>query len=120
MGAYFHVVSMHKMASCTWQLSLFRPTVDNIFSGSLRDIELLLKNYRGELPRCFPEYDYDYCQASTKYHMDLLQKEQNFSIPVVLYPIDGRYCILDGNHRVAATFMIKPNIFKIPAWIAKV
>lgn len=116
----FNVVSMSQMASCSWELSSIQPTADNIFPESLRDIALLLENYKGELPRLLIGYDYDYCQVSTRYHIELFQREKTFSIPIVLYPIGGKYYILDGNHRVAATFMVKHSNFEIPAWIAKV
>ena len=116
----FKVVSMSQMASCSWSLCQVQPTEKKIHSKSLRDIELLLKNYTGVLPRLPIGYDYDYCRASTRYHIELFQREKTFSIPIVLYPIDGKYYILDGNHRVAATFMVKHSDFEIPAWIAKV
>jgi hypothetical protein len=86
-----------------------------------RDIQGLLSNYTGTALRIVPGYDYDYCQRSTAYHINLLKKHKTYDLPVVLYPIAGKYHILDGYHRIAA-FLCVPDEYKvdIPAWVAEV
>lgn len=118
----FCVVSMHELASCAWTLGSFMPKGNNITQESFGDISQLLQNYNGTLPRLFRNYDYDYCRASTEYHIKTLKSNGTFSLPVVLYPICGKYHIMDGNHRIAAALSLSAygQAFSIPAWKAEV
>ena len=118
----FCVVSMHELASCSWALSRFSPMLTNITPQSLGDITQLVQNYKGTLPRLFSNYDYEYCRASTAYHIKELKEKGSFTQPVVLYPINGKFHVMDGNHRIAATLLLSSlgQTFSIPAWVAKV
>lgn len=117
----FCVVPMPELASCSWALDSFTPTLANITQQSLGDIGQLLQNYIGTLPRLLRNYDYDYCRASTAYHMQELKEKGSFTQPVVLYPINGRFHVMDGNHRIAAALLLSNlgQSFTIPAWVAK-
>ena len=117
----FYVVSLHEHASCTWRLARIRPTWNDVTPQAQRDIQGLLSNYTGTALRIVPGYDYDYCQRSTAYHINLLKKNKTYDLPVVLYPMAGKYHILDGYHRIAA-FLCVPDECKvdIPAWVAEV
>ena len=118
----FCVVSMHELASCSWTLGSFTPTLSNISQQSLGDMNQLLQNYNGTLPRLFRNYDYDYCRASTAYHIQELKENGSFTQPVVLYPINGKFHVMDGNHRIAVALLLSTSgqTFPIPAWVAKV
>lgn len=117
----FCVVPMPELASCSWALDSFTPTLANITQQSLGDIGQLLQNYIGTLPRLLRNYDYDYCRASTAYHIQELKGKGSFTQPVVLYPINGRFHVMDGNHRIAAVLLLSNlgQLFTIPAWVAK-
>ena len=118
----FCVVSMHELASCSWTLGSFTPTVTNITPQSLGDITQLVQNYNGALLRLFSNYDYEYCRASTAYHIKELKEKDSFTQPVALYPINGKFHVMDGNHRIAAALLLSTlgQTFSIPAWVAKV
>ena len=117
----FYVVSLREHASCTWKLVRIRPAWNSLTPQAQRDIQGLLLNYTGMALRIVPGYDYDYCQKSTAYHINLLKEHKTYTIPVVLYPKAGGYHILDGYHRIAA-FLCAADECKvdIPAWVAEV
>lgn len=119
----FSVVSLREQASCTWRIGLFVPSVFNITQQSLANIDGVLQNYNGTLFFRHPTFDYDYCRKSTEYHIAILQRCGTYRLPVAVYPVMGRYHVLDGNHRIGAALHLLATIgqsHSIPAWMAEV
>ena len=119
----FSVVSLHEQSSCKWRTASFMPSIFNITQQSLADIDGLLQNYNGMLLFRHPTYDYDYCRKSTEYHIAILQRSGTYQLPVAVYPVMGRFHVLDGNHRIGAALQLLATTgqsYSIPAWIAEV
>ena len=111
----FCAVSLFEQASCRWEVSSFIPCEQNISKKSLEDIEHTLSFTN--------VYDIEYSRKSIEYHVRCLKEYGTFNSPVVLYPQDSKYYILDGIHRTCAALLISETTSKscsIPAWIARV
>ncbi len=110
----FSVVPLHAQAACYWEYKSIIPSYFNISKQSMDDINITL----GLKVR-----DDGYSLRSLEHHIQMLKASGTFIIPVVLYPVFGRYYILDGVHRVSAALFLSSETgrqYSIPAWIAQV
>lgn len=121
----FSVVSLHEQANCFWKIGTVNSGSICITQQSLADITQLLQNYDGTLLPVIKVcgFDYAYSKRSTGYHIQQLQRFATYNLPVVIYPIAGKWHILDGNHRIGAALRLLNTTrqsYSIPAWIAEV
>lgn len=100
----FHPFSLEDIAKMHWHLESARIGRDALSPQCVDDIDLVLKNYLGRLPRT-ANYDYDDCRNRTRRQLDYIRQHGCVPAdPIVAAELDGKLKLLDGNHRIAAAW----------------